>query len=125
MAKKLKQSTSLDTEARAVLRNLRTSSQKLNLLATHIRGKTVQRALADLTFSKRRVALDVKKALQSAIANAENNQNLDVDNLVVKESYVGKSLVYKRFRPRARGRVGNILKVFSQITIVVKEQKEL
>ena len=113
-----------DNEAKAVSRNLRTSPQKLNLVAALIRGKNVNQALAELTFSKRRIALDVKKCLQSAIANAENNHNLDVDGLVIKEAFVGKSFVMKRFRPRARGRVGKILKPFANVTIIVTEKKE-
>ena len=113
-----------DNEAMAVARMLRTSPQKLNLVAGLIRGKKVDKALADLTFSKRRIAGDVKKCLQSAIANAENNHNLDVDNLVVAEAYVGKNLVMKRGRPRARGRFGKIMKPFSELTIVVRQVGE-
>jgi large subunit ribosomal protein L22 len=113
-----------DNEAMAVLRMLRTSPQKLNLVAGMIRGKKVDKALADLTFSKRRIAGDVKKCLQSAIANAENNHNLDVDNLVVAEAWVGKNLVMKRGRPRARGRFGKIIKPFSEITIKVRQTGE-
>jgi large subunit ribosomal protein L22 len=100
---------------------LRTSPQKLNLVAGLIRGKPVGKALSDLTFSKRRIAQDVKKCLQSAIANAENNHNLDVDELVVAEAYVGKNLVMKRGRPRARGRYGKIMKPFSELTIKVRQ----
>jgi large subunit ribosomal protein L22 len=103
---------------------LRTSPQKLNLVAAAIRGKKVETALADLTFSRKRIAGSVKKTLESAIANAENNHNLDVDSLVVSEAFVGKQFVMKRFRPRARGRTGKILKPFSQLTIVVKEVEE-
>jgi large subunit ribosomal protein L22 len=113
-----------DNEARAVTRLMRVSPQKLNLLAQLIRGKKVDRALADLTFSRKRVAKDVKKTLQSAIANAENNHNLDVDALVVSEAYVGKNLVLKRVRPRARGRSGPILKPFAQITVVLRQVEE-
>ncbi|MBA4324107.1 MAG: 50S ribosomal protein L22 [Rhodobacter sp.] len=113
-----------DNEAMAVLRMLRTSPQKLNLVAGLIRGKKVEKALADLTFSKRRIAGDVKKCLQSAIANAENNHNLDVDSLVVAEAWVGKNLVMKRGRPRARGRFGKIMKPFSEITIKVRQTGE-
>jgi large subunit ribosomal protein L22 len=113
-----------DNEAMAVLRMLRTSPQKLNLVAGMIRGKKVDKALADLTFSKRRIAGDVKKCLQSAIANAENNHNLDVDQLVVAEAWVGKNLVMKRGRPRARGRFGKIMKPFSEITIKVRQAGE-
>ncbi|MHA1523065.1 MAG: 50S ribosomal protein L22 [Alphaproteobacteria bacterium] len=112
-----------DNEAQSVLRNLRTSPQKLNLVAQMIRGQKVERALADLTFSRKRIAADVKKALQSAIANAENNHDLDVDELVVAEAYVGKNLVMKRWKARARGRVGRIVKPFSQITIVVRQNE--
>ncbi len=110
-----------DSEAKAVTRNIRISPQKLNLVAASIRGKKVERALADLTFSRKRISKDVKKTLESAVANAENNHGLDVDALVVSEAHVGKNLVMKRFRPRARGRVGRILKSFSQLTVVVRE----
>ena len=110
-----------ENEAFAKTKMLRTSPQKLNLVAAMIRGKKVDKALADLTFSKRRIAGDVKKCLQSAIANAENNHNLDVDNLVVAEAWVGKNLVMKRGRPRARGRYGKIMKPFSEITIKLRE----
>jgi len=113
-----------DNEAKAVNRMLRGSPQKLNLVAASIRGKKVGQALADLTFLRKRIATDVKKTLESAIANAENNHNLDVDDLVVSEAYVGKNLVLKRGRPRARGRYGAILKPFSQITIVVRQVEE-
>ena len=113
-----------DNEAMAKLRMLRTSPQKLNLVAALIRGKKVETALNDLTFSKKRVAVDVKKCLQSAIANAENNHNLDVDELVVAEAYVGKNLIMKRGRPRARGRFGKIVKPFSEITIKVRQVEE-
>jgi large subunit ribosomal protein L22 len=113
-----------DNEAMAVARMLRTSPQKLNLVAGLIRGKKVDKALSDLTFSKRRIAGEVKKVLQSAVANAENNHGLDVDNLVVAEAWVGKNLVMKRGRPRARGRFGKIMKPFSEITIKVRQQGE-
>ena len=113
-----------DNEAMAKTKMLRTSPQKLNLVAAMIRGKKVDRALSDLTFSKRRIAGDVKKCLQSAIANAENNHNLDVDGLVVAEAWVGKNLVMKRGRPRARGRYGKIMKPFSEITIKVRQVEE-
>ncbi len=113
-----------DNEAMAIARMLRTSPQKLNLVAGLIRGKKVDKALADLTFSKRRIAGDVKKCLQSAIANAENNHGLDVDTLVVAEAWVGKNLVMKRGRPRARGRFGKIMKPFSEITIKVRQVGE-
>ena len=113
-----------DNEALAVSKMLRTSPQKLNLVAGLIRNKPVAKALSDLTFSKRRIAGDVKKTLQSAIANAENNHGLDVDELIVAEAYIGKNLVMKRGRPRARGRYGKILKPFSQITIKVRQVEE-
>ena len=113
-----------DNEAKAVARMLRVSPQKLNLVAQSIRGKSAEAALSELSFSKRRIAQSVKKLLQSAIANAENNHQLDVDQLVVAEASVGKSLVMKRFRPRARGRVGKIIKPFSRLTIVVREREE-
>ena len=113
-----------ENEAMAKLRMLKTSPQKLNLLAGLIRGKKVDRALNDLTFSKKRIAADVKKCLQSAIANAENNHNLDVDELIVSEAYVGKNLTMKRGRPRARGRFGRIIKPFSELTIKVRQLGE-
>jgi large subunit ribosomal protein L22 len=113
-----------DNEAMAKTRMLRTSPQKLNLLAQMIRGRKVNKALTDLTFSKKRIADDVKKCLQSAIANAENNHNLDVDELVVAEAYVGKNLIMKRGRPRARGRFGKIIKPFSELTILVRQVEE-
>ena len=113
-----------DDEAIAVTRNLRISPQKLNLVAQSIRGRNAEAALSELTFSKRRIAGDVKKTLQSAIANAENNHQLDVDRLYVAEATVGKSFVMKRFRPRARGRAGRIIKPFSNLTVVVREREE-
>jgi large subunit ribosomal protein L22 len=113
-----------DSEALAVARNLRVSPQKLNLVAESIRGKSAEAALSELTFSKRRIAGDVRKTLQSAIANAENNHQLDVDRLFVAEATVGKSIVMKRFRPRARGRAGRIIKPFSNLTVVVREREE-
>ena len=113
-----------DNEAQAVLRMVRTSPRKLNLVAQLIRGKKVSVALADLEFSQKRIAVQVRKTLQSAIANAENNHDLDVDNLVVAEAHVGKALVMKRFSPRARGRVGRIEKPFSHLTVVVREVEE-
>lgn len=113
-----------DNEALAVGKMIRVSPQKLNLVAGLIRGKKVETALANLTFSKRRISNDVKKILESAIANAENNHGLDVDSLVVAEASVGKSLVMKRFRPRARGRTGKILKPFSRMRIIVRENEE-
>jgi large subunit ribosomal protein L22 len=110
-----------ENEAKAVTRMLRVSPQKLNLLAQLIRGKKVDKALADLAFSRKRSALDVKKTLESAIANAENNHNLDVDDLIVAQAYVGNAMVLKRFSPRARGRAGRIRKPFSHLTVVVRE----
>lgn len=110
-----------DTEAKAVSRMLRISPQKLNLVAQLIRGKKVSRALADLEFSRKRIALDVRKCLQSAIANAENNHDLDVDDLVVAQAFVGKALVMKRFHARARGRAGRVEKPFANLTIIVRE----
>jgi len=113
-----------DNEAMAKSKMLRTSPQKLNLVAALIRGKKVDKALSDLTFSKKRIAGDVKKCLQSAIANAENNHGLDVDALVVAEAYVGKNITLKRGRPRARGRFGKIMKPFSELTIKVRQVEE-
>lgn len=112
------------TEAMAVAGRLRTSPQKLNLVAKLIRGLPAERALTQLKYSPRRIAGEVRTVLQSAIANAENNHNLDVDRLIVAEAYVGKSLVMKRFRPRARGRGAQIIKPFSRLTVVVREQGE-
>jgi len=113
-----------DNEAKAVTRLIRVSPQKLNLIAQLIRGKKVDRALADLTFSRKRIAKDVKKTLESAVANAENNHDLDVDALVVSEAYVGKNIVMKRLRARARGRAARIMKPFSQMTVIVREAEE-
>ncbi len=113
-----------DNEAMAVSRMLRTSPQKLNLVAQLIRGKKVEKALTDLTFSKKRISDDVLKTLQSAIANAENNHGLDVDDLIVAEAWVGKNLTMKRGRPRARGRYGKILKPFAQVTVKVRQVEE-
>ena len=124
MGKPQRERTLKDNEARAVTRLMRVSPYKLNLLAQLIRGKKVDRALADLAFSRKRVAKDVKKTLQSAIANAENNHDLDVDALIVAEAYVGKNLVLKRVRPRARGRSARILKPFAQITVVLRQVEE-
>jgi large subunit ribosomal protein L22 len=114
-----------DTEAQAVSHMIRTSPRKLNLVAASIRGMPVDRALSELSFSKRRIAIEVKKVLESAIANAENNHDLDVDQLVVKEAFVGKGLVMKRWHARARGRVGKIIKPWANLTIVVREREEL
>ena len=110
-----------DNQAMAVARNIRVSPRKLNLVAQQIRGKKVDRALNELTFSRKRIAGAVKKALQSAIANAENNHDLDVDELVVSQAHVGKALVLKRFHARGRGRMGKILKPFANLTIVVRQ----
>ncbi len=112
------------TEARAKVVNLRTSPRKLNLVAASIRGLPVQKALNELEFSHKRIAIQVRKALYSAISNAENNHNLDIDNLIVSEAFVGKNLVMKRFSARARGRSARIMKPFSEITIVVREAGE-
>ncbi len=124
MGKQARERRLADNEAQAYARLLRTSPQKLNLVATMIRGKDVGRAVADLTFSSRRIAGEVKKVLQAAIANAENNHQLDVDRLYVKEATVGKSLVMKRFRARARGRGARIIKPFSNLTVIVREREE-
>ncbi|GAB4145336.1 MAG: 50S ribosomal protein L22 [Sphingomonadales bacterium] len=124
MGKKANPRRVADNEAIAVGNMLRGSPYKFNLVAGLIRGKKVEQALANLSFSKKAAARDVKKVLQSAIANAENNHNLDVDNLVVSEASVGKALVMRRFSPRARGRVGKILKPFSRVRIVVREVEE-
>jgi large subunit ribosomal protein L22 len=113
-----------ETEARAFSRSMRVSPRKLNLMAQLIRGKSAEAALAELTFNKRRIALEVKTVLESAIANAENNHQLDVDQLYVAQAYVGKSIVMKRWSPRARGRVGHIVKPFSNLTIIVREKRE-
>ena len=113
-----------ETEARAFSRSMRVSPRKLNLMAQMIRGKSAEAALAALSFSPRRIAVEVKTVLESAIANAENNHQLDVDQLVVAEAYVGKSLLMKRFSARARGRVGHIQKPFSNLTIIVREKRE-
>ena len=112
-----------ENEAMAKAAMLKVSPQKLNLVAGLIRGKKVDKALADLTFSKKRIAIDVKKCLQSAVANAENNHGLDVDALIMAEAWVGKNITLKRGRPRARGRFGKIMKPFAEITIKVRERK--
>src|SRR5580693_7267165 len=113
-----------DHQATAIGRNIRVSPRKLNLVAQSIRGKKVEAALNELTFSPKRIAKAVKKVLQSAIANAENNHDLDVDDLVVKEASVGKNLVMKRFHARARGRGARVERPFAQVTIVVEEKRE-
>ncbi len=124
MGKKAAERPLAENEARATVRNLRTSPQKLNLVLASIRGKSAEVALTQLAFSKRRIARDVRKALQSAIANAENNHQLDVDRLYVAEASAGKSLTMKRFRARARGRVGRITKPWSHLRVVVREREE-
>ena len=121
MSKPKRERSLADNEAKAVARMLRVSPQKLNLVAQLIRGRKASAALADLQFSRKRIAGDVKKCLESAIANAENNHDLDVDELVVAHAHVGKALVLKRFQPRGRGRMGRILKPFANLTIVVRE----
>src|SRR4029450_13290562 len=121
MSKKKRERTLPDNEAKAVARMLRVSPQKLNLLAQLIRGKKVSTALAELEFSRTRIARDVRKCLESAIANAENNHDLDVDDLVVAQAHVGKAIVIKRFTPRRRGRMGGIFKPFANLTIVVRQ----
>ena len=121
MSKPKRERSLADNEAKAVARMLRVSPQKLNLVAQLIRGRKASAALADLQFSRKRIAVDVKKCLESAIANAENNHDLDVDDLVVAQAWVGKDMVLKRFSPRARGRAGRIEKPFANITIVVRE----
>ena len=121
MGKRARERALSENEAKAVARLLRISPQKLNVVAGLIRGKKVSSALADLEFSRKRIARDVRKCLESAIANAENNHDLDVDDLVVAEAHVGKGLVMKRFSPRARGRAGRINKPFSHLTIVVRQ----
>ena len=121
MSKKAHERSLEDNEAQAVARMLQISPQKLNLVAGLIRGKKVSAALADLEFSRKRIAKDVRKCLQSAIANAENNHELDIDDLIVAEAHVGKALVMRRFHPRGRGRMGRIMKPFANLTIVVRE----
>jgi len=122
MGKQAKPRVLADSEAKTIVRNIRVSPQKLNLVATMIRGMDVNKAIATLTFPRRRISNDVEKALQSAIANAENNHSLDVDRLYVKEAHVGKGLVMKRFKARARGRGARILKPYSHLTIIVGER---
>jgi large subunit ribosomal protein L22 len=121
MGKRSRERALSENEAKAVARMLRVSPQKLNLVAQLIRGKKVETALADLQFSTKRIAREVKKCLESAVANAENNHELDVDDLIVAEAHVGKALVLKRFTPRGRGRMGRIFKPFSNLTIVVRQ----
>ena len=121
MGKSARERSLPDNEAKAVTRMIRISPQKLNLVAQMIRGKKVASALADLEFSRKRIAKDVRKCLESAIANAENNHDLDVDDLIVSEAHVGNGIVMKRFAPRGRGRSGRVFKPFSQLTIVVRQ----
>src|ERR1700686_5420645 len=121
MGKRKRERDLPDNEAKAISKMLRVSPQKLNLVAQMIRGKKVAMALADLEFSRKRISTEVRKCLESAIANAENNHDLDVDDLVVAEAHVGKALVLKRFTPRGRGRMSRILKPFANLTIVVRE----
>jgi large subunit ribosomal protein L22 len=124
MGKPSRERSLADNEARAIAKNIRISPQKLNLVAELIRGRKVADAMADLEFSRKRVAQDVRKCVMSAVANAENNHGLDVDELIVAEAYVGKNIVMKRFAPRGRGRGFQILKPFSQITVVVRQKAE-
>jgi len=124
MSKKARPRALPDNEAKAVTRSIRISPRKLNDVASEIRGMKVDKALAYLTFSRRRIAKDVKKTLESAIANAENNHDLDINNVVVAQAWVGKNLVMKRWMPNARGRVGRIEKFFSELTIIVREVRE-
>ena len=121
MSKPKRERSLPDNEAKAVARMLRVSPQKLNLVAQLIRGRKASAALADLQFSRKRISVDVKKCLESAIANAENNHDLDVDDLIVAEAHVGKALVMKRFTPRGRGRMGRIMKPFANLTIIVRQ----
>src|SRR5215831_11045815 len=124
MGKPARKRSLTDSQAKAIGRNIRTSPRKLNLVAQSIRGQSAERALATLTFSPKRVAGEVKKVLQSPIANAENNHDLDVDDLVVREASVGRNLVMKRFHARARGRGARVEKPFAQVTIIVEERQE-
>lgn len=124
MGKAARERALSDTEARAVVNAIRVSPRKLNLVASMIRGKDVGVALNDMEFTRRRIAGTVKKALESAVANAENNHQLDVDRLYVKEAFVGKAFVMKRSRPRARGLAGRIQKPFSNLTVIVREREE-
>ena len=124
MSKEKRKRSLADNEAKAIARMLRISPQKLNLVAGLIRGKKVSSALADLQFSRKRIATDVKKCLESAIANAENNHQLDVDRLYVKEAFVGRAFVMKRFHARGRGRASRVEKSFSNLTVIVRERAE-
>ena len=122
MGKPKRERSLSESEAQAVAKNLRVSPQKLNLVAAMIRGKKVNKALAELEFSRKRIAVDVRKCVMSAVANAENNHGLDIDDLVVAEAWVGKNMVLKRFHARGRGRGARIMKPFSQLTVVVREE---
>ena len=124
MSKQARKRSLSDKEAKAITRSIRVSSRKLNEVAASIRGKKVDKALAELTFSRRRIAGTIKKTLESAIANAENNHDLDINQLVVAEAFVGKNLVMKRWTPRARGRSSRIVKPFSRVRIVVREASQ-
>jgi large subunit ribosomal protein L22 len=124
MGKPKRERSLSDSEAQAVARNLRVSPRKLNLVAGLIRGKRVDTALADLEFSRKRIAQDVRKCVMSAVANAENNHGLDVNELVVSEAFVGKNLIMRRFQARGRGRASSITKPFSQITVIVRQKAE-
>ena len=124
MSKQARKRSLSDKEAKAITRSIRVSSRKLNEVAASIRGKKVDKALAELTFSRRRIAGTIKKTLESAIANAENNHDLDVDDLVVTQAFVSKGIVMKRFAARARGRASRITKAFSNITIIVRQAEE-
>ena len=125
MGKEKNKRRELDNEAKVVLKNIRVSPQKLNLVAQMIRKQSASKAISILQFSKRRISNDVEKALRSAIANAENNFQYDIDNLVVKEAYCGKKITMKRFRPRAKGRAASILKPYSSVTIILSEAKKM
>ena len=114
-----------NNEVKAINRNVRSSARKINLLLKNIRGKKADLAIRDLTFARQRIAFEIKKTVQSAIANAENNNQYDIDNLYIKEAYVGKSIVLKRFRARAKGRAAPILKPYSSITIILSEAKKM
>jgi len=124
MGKKSNPRPYADNEAMAFSKHIRVSAQKLNLVAALIRGLDCEKAISELTFSKRRIAQEVKKVLESAIANAENNHDLDVDKLYVAEAYVGRTMVMKRWRARARGRTGKIFKPFSNLRVIVREREE-
>ena len=123
MPKNIKHTKELST-VKAVYRNLRSSPRKINDILRSIRGKKADIALRNLQFSEKRVSKEISKTIKSAVANAENNNQLDIDNLFIKEAYVGKGMVMKRYRPRARGRAGEIKKPFSNLTIIVSEKKE-